>query len=60
MKAQVRQPGNGLYELGAEINGVFVPFATLPETSVDALVQAGKANEPTPAAPPAGGGESGA
>lgn len=30
------------YVLGATIDGVFVPFSTLPGTRVDGLVEAGK------------------
>jgi hypothetical protein len=39
----------GLYELGDDVDGVFVSFADLPITAVDARVANAKANqEPEP------------
>jgi hypothetical protein len=35
-----------LYELGATIDGVFVPFFTVPESDVTAAVEQAPAQEP--------------
>lgn len=47
---------NGVYELGDDIDGVFVPFATVPETDVQARVAAAQAGPvqttPAPASTP--------
>jgi hypothetical protein len=43
MDASVREnEGNGTYELGAEIDGQFVPFIALPSTQVATIVQSGE------------------
>ena len=45
---------NGVYELGDDIDGVFVPFATVPETDVQARVQAAQAGAAQATTTPAG------
>lgn len=44
----------GTVAIGATIDGVFVPFYTLPKTQVDGLVASGKAAQENAAAAPAG------
>lgn len=44
LKAVIVQQDDGAYELGAEIEGVFVPFSRLEAPNAEALIANARAN----------------